>query len=79
MRALGVVCSLVVVAKNRYTQLVTLETVMTNKELLVKRFEANKMANYAESLRLEGLQSKPELSKLNPKVIEKIKQISSSQ
>ncbi len=51
---------------------------MTNKELLIKRFEANKMANYADSLRLEGLQSKPETSKLSPKVIEKIKQISSS-
>ncbi len=70
---------LVVIAKNRYTQVVTLETVMTNKELLIKRFEANKMANYAESLRLEGLRSKPETSKLSPKVIEKIKQISSSQ
>lgn len=69
---------LVVIGKNRYTQVVTLETVMTNKELLIKRFEANKMANYAESLRLEGLQSKPETSKLSPKVIEKIKQISSS-
>lgn len=52
---------------------------MANKELLLQRFEAKKMANYVESLRLEGLQPKPDPSKLNPKVLEKIKQITAAQ
>jgi hypothetical protein len=48
---------------------------MTSKQQLQKRFDAIKVANFNESLRLEGLKPNKDKSTLNPKVLEKLKQL----
>lgn len=48
---------------------------MTNKELLQRRFDATKVANFNESLRLEGLKPNQHKSALPPKVIAKLKEL----
>lgn len=50
---------------------------MTNKQVLQQRFEATKIANFNESLRLEGLKPNLNPSALNPKVLAKIKELQS--
>ncbi len=48
---------------------------MTSKQQLQKRFDAIKVANFNESLRLEGLKPNKDKATLNPKVLEKLKQL----
>lgn len=48
---------------------------MTSKQQLQKRFDAIKVANFTESLRLEGLKPNKDKASLNPKVIAKLKQL----
>lgn len=51
---------------------------MTEKQLMLKRFEAMKIANFSESLRLEGLKPKTDKSSLSPKVRAKLKELQAS-
>ena len=48
---------------------------MTDKQALHRRFEATKVANFNESLRLEGLQPNPDQASLHPKVLAKLKEL----
>lgn len=48
---------------------------MTKKQQLEKRFEATKVSNFNESLRLEGLKPNQNKSALNPKVLAKLKEL----
>lgn len=50
---------------------------MTEQQFLLKRFEATKIANFNESLRLEGLKPVKDKSTLPAKVIAKLKQLQS--
>lgn len=48
---------------------------MTDKQQLQKRFEATKVANFKESLRLEGLKPTSDKAYLHPKVVAKLKEL----
>jgi hypothetical protein len=48
---------------------------MTDKQQLQKRFEAAKVANFKESLRLEGLKPNSNTASLHPKVVAKLKEL----
>ncbi|SEH57374.1 hypothetical protein SAMN05660691_00250 [Rheinheimera pacifica] len=48
---------------------------MTDKKLLLQRFDAIKVANFNESLRLEGLQPNKNKAVLNPKLVAKLKEL----
>lgn len=48
---------------------------MVSKQQLQKRFEAIKVSNFAESLRLEGLKPTKDKASLNPKILARLKQL----
>ncbi len=48
---------------------------MTKKRQLEKRFEATKISNFNESLRLEGLKPNQNKSDLNRKVLAEVKRV----
>lgn len=48
---------------------------MADKQLMLKRFESMKVANFNESLRLEGLRPNTNKSALNPKILAKLKEL----
>jgi len=48
---------------------------MTDKQVLQRRFEVTKVANFNESLRLEGLKPNLDKTTLNPKVVAKLKEL----
>jgi hypothetical protein len=52
---------------------------MTEQQMLLKRFEATKVANFNESIRLEGLKPIKDKSALPAKVIAKLKQLQSAE
>lgn len=52
---------------------------MTEQQLLLQRFEATKVANFNESMRLEGLKPVEDKSTLPAKVIAKLKELQSSE
>ena len=48
---------------------------MTEQQLLLQRFEATKVANFNESMRLEGLKPITDKSALPAKVVAKLKEL----
>lgn len=52
---------------------------MTEQQLLLQRFEATKVANFNESMRLEGLKPVKDKSTLPAKVIAKLKELQSAE
>lgn len=52
---------------------------MTDQQLLLQRFEATKVANFNESMRLEGLKPFKDKSTLPAKVIAKLKELQSAE
>ena len=48
---------------------------MTEQQLLLQRFEATKVANFNESMRLEGLEPVKDKSVLPAQVVAKLKQL----
>ena len=48
---------------------------MTDQQLLLQRFEATKVANFNESMRLEGLKPVKDKSVLPVQVVAKLKQL----
>lgn len=48
---------------------------MTEQQLLLQRFEATKVANFNESMRLEGLKPVKDKSVLPAQVVAKLKQL----
>lgn len=52
---------------------------MTEHQLLLQRFEATKVANFNESMRLEGLKPVKDKSTLPAKVIAKLKELQSAE
>lgn len=50
---------------------------MSDNKVLLQRFDATKVTNFNESLRLEGLQPNKTKSNLHPKVLAKLKELKS--